>query len=128
MTHDEFVDKYTEIAGLALQYSEKARREGLLALEEDTDQEKFDERDVFECGLRLIVDGTDAEFVEKILSNIVKQEKDEDMAILKNIQKEAVLMIQEGVHPRLVCLALNSYTNIAIKDDKIYKMVENKSY
>jgi flagellar motor component MotA len=126
MTRDEFVDKYTEIAGRALQCAEKARREGLLALEEAMAQESIDERDIFAYGLRFVIDGTDAEIIKKILSNLVRQEKDEDMAILKNIQKEAVLMIQEGANPVLLYAVLNSYTNIALKDDKLYQMIENK--
>jgi flagellar motor component MotA len=124
MTHDEFVNKYTEIAGRALRYCEKSRRQGLLALEEETDQEKIDERDIFEYGLRFVIDGTDAKIVEKILSNIIKQEKDEDMAVLKNIQKEAVLGIQAGDSPGLLYAVLNSCTDITIKDDEIYKMVQ----
>jgi flagellar motor component MotA len=121
MIHNEFVNKYTEIVGRALEYSEKARREGLLALEEESDQKKIDERDIFEYGLRFVVDGVDKKFIEKILTNIIKQEKDEDMVILKNIQKEAVLMIQEGVSPRLLYAILNSYTGITLEEDEIQK-------
>jgi flagellar motor component MotA len=124
MTRDEFVNRYTEIVGRALKCAEKARKQGLLALDEEMDQEKIDERDIFEYGLCFVVDGTDFQIIEKILSNLVKQEKDEDLAILKNIQKEAVLMIQAGDNPRFVYAVLNSYTNIAIKDDEIYKMMK----
>jgi flagellar motor component MotA len=121
MTRDEFVKKYTEIVGHALNFSERARREGLLELEEELDQEKIDNRDIFEYGMRFVVDGTDAEIVEKILSNIIKQEKDEDLRTLKTIQKEAVLMIQYGVNPMLMCSVLNSYTDITIKEDETQK-------
>jgi flagellar motor component MotA len=125
MTRDEFVKKYTEIVGHALHCSEKARREGLLALEEESDQKKTDDRDVFEYGLRFVIDGADKEIIEKILSNIIKQEKDEDMRTLKTIQKEAVLMIQEGINPRLIYSVLNSYTDIAIKEDETQKRSED---
>jgi flagellar motor component MotA len=124
MTRNEFVDKYTAIAGRALEYSEKSRREGLLGLDDELDQEKIDERDIFEYGLRFVVDGIDKEFIEKILTNIIKQEKDEDMIILKNIQKEAVLMIQAGLNPRLLYAVLNSYTGITLKDDEIQEKME----
>jgi flagellar motor component MotA len=120
MTRDEFVKRYIEITGRALECSEKARREGLLALEEMSNQEKIDERDIFEYGLRFVVDGTDNKIIEKILSNIIEQEKDEDMIKLKTIQKEAVLMIQEGSNPRLLYAVLNSYTDMAIKEDGNY--------
>jgi flagellar motor component MotA len=117
MTRDEFVKEYTTIVGRIVALSEKSRRKGLLALEEEMDREKIDERDVFEYGLRFVVDGTDRETVDKILSNIVNQEKDEYMRILKTIQKEAVLMIQDGSNPRLLYAVLNSYTDITLQED-----------
>jgi flagellar motor component MotA len=124
MIRDEFVNNYTEIVRRALEYAEKARREGLLALDEELDQEKIDARDIFDYGLRFVVDGVDREFIEKILTNLIKQEKDEDMILLKNIQKEAVLMIQEGLNPRLLYAILNSYVDIPLKEDEIQKKFE----
>jgi flagellar motor component MotA len=125
MTRDEFIKKYYDIIGRALTFSEKARREGLLALEDESDQEKIDERDVFEYGIRFVIDGTDKETIDKILSNLVKQEKDEYMCILKNIQKEAVHMIQDGTNPRLLYAVLNSYTDITLKEDKVKDLMED---
>jgi flagellar motor component MotA len=127
MTRDEFIEKYYDIAGRALTFSEKARREGLLALENKLDQEKIDERDVFEYGIRFAVDGDDKEIIEKILSNIIEQEKDEYVHSLKTIQKEAVLMIQGGVSPRSLYAVLNSYTDITLKEDKIKDLLENEA-
>jgi flagellar motor component MotA len=124
MTRNEFVNKYTEIVELALQYSEKTRREGLLALEHVLDREKIDERDILEYGLSFVVDGIDEKIIEKTLSNIIKQEKDEYMIILKNIQKEAVLMIQQGANTRLLYVVLNSYTDIRPKEDQVRKNQE----
>jgi flagellar motor component MotA len=92
-------------------------------LEEELVQEKINERDVFEYGIYFVVDGTDNEIIEKILSNIIKQERDEYMYILKTIQKEAVLMIQDGLHPILLHAVLNSYTDIPLKDDEIKELV-----
>jgi flagellar motor component MotA len=128
MTHDEFVKKYTEIAGRARRYAEKAKREGLLAVEDELDQEKIDERDIFEYGLRFVIDGHDPAIIEAILSNIIKQEKDEDAAVLKTIQKEAALMIQAGLNPRLLSAVLNSYTDLTLKEDEIYKKNDEEIY
>jgi flagellar motor component MotA len=125
MTHDDFVKEYNTIVERALAFSEKARREGLLALEEESDQEKINERDVFEYGMRFVIDGTVREVTEKILSNIVEQEKNEYEYILKTIQKEAVLRIQDGSNPRLLHAVLNSYTDITLKEDKIRDLIEN---
>ena len=117
MNHEEFVKRYYEIAVRALTFSEKARREGLLALEELADQEKVNNRDIFEYGMRLVVDGFGKELIEKILSNIIAQEKDEQWRLLKTIQNEAVLAIQEGTNPRILAFLLNSYTDMPLNDE-----------
>jgi flagellar motor component MotA len=124
MNRAEFLQQYTAIVKKVLHTAEKSRREGLLALEDELDYEMADNRGIFEYGIRFVVDGTDQVIVDKILSNIVKQEKDEDIFILKTIQKEAVLAIQEGMNPRLIYLLLNSYTDITIKDDEMKKIIE----
>jgi flagellar motor component MotA len=117
MTRDEFVKEYNEIVKRAFAFTDKARREGLLAIEDVLDGEKIGNRDIFEYGMRFVVDGTDGEIIEKILSNIIKQEKDKDMLKLKTIQKEAVLMIQAGSNTRSLYALLNSYTDITVKED-----------
>jgi hypothetical protein len=33
-------------------------------------------------------------------------------------------MLQEGTHPRLLYALLNSYTDIALKDDEMKKIIE----
>jgi len=118
MTRDEFVQEYSDIVKCALAFSEKARRDGLLSLDDKLDQEKINDRDIFQYGLRFVVDGVDRVIVEKILSNLAGQEKDEYTRMIKNIQKEAVLMIQEGLNTRLVYAVLNSYSDITLKEDK----------
>lgn len=53
-----------------VRYAERARREGMLALEEDSESEP----DAFlRKGLRLAVDGTDPQLLEKILETDVEQ-------------------------------------------------------
>ena len=117
MSRTEFVEKYQHIAGKALEYAEKARREGLLALEDELDQEKIRTRDIFEYGLRFVIDGTDREIIDEILSNIINQERDEEIRILMNIQKRAVLSIQAGDNPRITYALLNSFTDIPLEDE-----------
>jgi flagellar motor component MotA len=113
MTRDEFVKKYTEIVQRSLQYGGKARREGLLPLLDQLDQERTDdERDIFQIGLRLVVNGINGEIIEKKLSDIIEQEKDEYLIILKNIQKVAVHLIHWGLDHYLVYSVLNSYSCI----------------
>jgi len=86
---------------------------------------KLSDRDIFQYGLRFVVDGTDREIIEKILSNLIAQEKDEYMRTLKTIQKEAVFMIQKGLNPGLIYSVLNSYTDISFKDDAILKRLDD---
>jgi flagellar motor component MotA len=119
MNRDEFVKKYYDIARRAMEFSEKARREGLLALEGMFDHKKINDRDIFEYGIRFVIDGTDQGFIDKLLSNIVEQEKDENMRTLKTIQKEAVLRIQDGMNPRQLFALLNSYTDISLREDEL---------
>jgi chemotaxis protein MotA len=58
------------VIGKLVRYAERARREGMLALEEDSENEP----DAFlRKGLRLAVDGTDPQLLEKILETDVEQ-------------------------------------------------------
>ena len=120
MDTDEFAKQFSEIFELALSWSEIARREGLLALEDLADEEKIAQRDIFQFGIRLTVDGIDTSVIDKILTNFINLETDKDMKTLKTIQKEAVLGIQCGMNSRILAILLNSYVNteltVALKD------------
>lgn len=54
----------TDVITLMVQYAQKARREGLLALEEEAQQAGDD---FLQKGIQLVVDGTDPELVRNIL-------------------------------------------------------------
>ena len=117
MNRNEFITQYTAFANQALALAQKARREGLLALEDSIDQKKADERDIFEYGLRFVIDGYDPAIIEKILGNIINQEKDEYARILKTMQMEAALGVQQGIAPGVLHYILNSFTDISLSDD-----------
>jgi flagellar motor component MotA len=125
MNRNEFIEKYLETAKRALDFTEKARREGLLALEDELDREKIAARDILEYGLNFVVDGTDGELIERILSNIIEQEKNKWQKTLMLIKKEAVLSIYSGLNPRMLLARLNSYTDLSLNDDKVISMFEN---
>ena len=116
MTFDEFVKQRYKILKTALGFSVKARREGLLALEEEIGSDAIKDMEILKQGARFVVDGTDWETIEKILSNKTRQEKHEYARILKNMQKDAALMIQEGLSSGFIYAVLNSY--IGIKNGK----------
>ena len=125
MNRSEFIEEYQNIVKKVLQCSNKARREGLLSLEDSLlDHEKADTRDIFEYGLRFVVDGTDGEIIDEILSNIINQEKDEHLRILKNIQKQAVKGLQWGLNPRMIYAILNSLTDISLSEDTMYTLLD----
>jgi len=121
MNRDEFLKQYNDITSRALAFSEKARRGGLLEVEDDIDMEKADNRDIFEYGMRFVVDGTDTDLIRGILSNIIAQEKDENAHILKTIQQEVVLSIQAGDNPRILLYKLNSFTDLTLKEDEVLR-------
>jgi len=64
------LDDPNEVIGKMVRYAERARREGMLALEEDSENETDD---FLRKGLRLAVDGTDPQLLEKILETDVEQ-------------------------------------------------------
>jgi flagellar motor component MotA len=120
MTHEEFIDAYFSFLDLALRSSIKSRREGLLALEEDIyTEKKATNREIFEYGMRLVIDGTDSAIIDKILSRIVSQEKDPYKSLLKTIEKETVLEIQAGRNPRLLFALLHAYVDIPLSDPRV---------
>jgi flagellar motor component MotA len=118
------MNKY-EIIDRAMTFSKIARREGLLYLEERLDLEKVDSRDIFEYGMRFAVDGTEEGLIDKILSNIVNQEKDEELKLLKTMQKEAVLSLQRGDNSYILFAIMTSYTDITRSDPEMKKYFED---
>jgi len=94
-----FAHHLARIARRACEFSDKARAEGLLALDGLIDEQRIEHRDIFEYGIQFVVDGKDGEAIQKLLSNLVALEQDNDSKRLKEIQKDAVLCIHEGLHP-----------------------------
>ena len=94
-----FAQRLARIARRACEFSKKARKEGLLALDAVIDEEKAEGRDIFEYGIQLLVNGTDCDVIRKILSNMSSLERDYDTRRLMEIQREAVLCIHEKLHP-----------------------------
>jgi flagellar motor component MotA len=112
MERKEFEKAYDAIVNKALFCTEKVRRKGCIALEEEIDLEKCRKREIMEYGLSFVIEGCGEEFINKILTNIINQEVENDKKILMNIQKEAVLSIATGMHPMYLISLLNSYVDI----------------
>jgi flagellar motor component MotA len=125
MNKAEFEKEYRELVKRAYHLSVKARKEGLSALGNDLNEDKSSltspVRDVLELGLRLAADQTEAEIIDKILSNIIDQEQDHYKKLLTVIKKEVVLSIRNNMNHRIMMAIINSYVDI--KDDEAYKMI-----
>jgi flagellar motor component MotA len=116
MDSNDFVKEYNALVERALLLTEKATHEGLLSIEEMIDEEKYIQRDIFEYGLTLVCEGRDYEFIDKLLTNIVEIEKDENKKLFKKIQQEAVLAILVGSNQRTLLIILNSFVNIDVEN------------
>jgi flagellar motor component MotA len=110
MNHAEFVFAYYETVRRALEYNEKTRREGILALEEEL--EYMGKTDFFKYALGLVVDGVDGSIIREILNNFVEREHDPYKKMLKQVQTEAAVCIQNGENPSHLPLRLYSMVDI----------------
>jgi len=111
MEQREFLAKATSVIDRATALNENARREGLLALEGEL------ENNVCEftgTGLRMLVDGREAGDIDKILTNMLARETDEEKRRLKAMWKDAVLLIQSGYNTRIITIWLMSH----LRDDE----------
>lgn len=65
---------YAGIISRLISYSEKARKEGLLSLES---QQNDDDPELLQKGLQLVIEGTDPDMTREILGNMMEREKSE---------------------------------------------------
>jgi flagellar motor component MotA len=111
LNYDDFVYIYYQIVTKIILLAKKARTEGLLSLEDD--MEVMGERDIFKIGLQLVVDGTDAEPIHNILSNLVESEYDPYKKKLMRVQMEGILCIGSAdKSPRILMPTLDSVVQI----------------
>jgi flagellar motor component MotA len=99
MTKEQFNAEKSAIIKRARLMAKKNRERGIFSLEDEIDKEKYYKRDIFEYGLWFIVEGTASDIIDKILTNIVNLETDEDKKTLAEIKKKAILAIQAGEDP-----------------------------
>ncbi|MDR1024092.1 MAG: hypothetical protein LBL56_00055 [Treponema sp.] len=114
MSEISFMKEYNAIFERSLIFSIISRSMGLISLENLLDKKKYNQRDIFEFGIRLAMDGRIPELIDKVLTNIINLETDKESKILKNIQKDAVLSIQQGISSEELMWILNSYVNIEL--------------
>jgi hypothetical protein len=107
--YGRYLKKYYTMLIRLLALSMKARGEGLLALEEEIEDQ--DNRFI-KTGLRLIVNGTDEEVVDRVLSFMIENEKNKRERQLKKAIKQALLDIQAGFDPESIKIKYNSFMDI----------------
>jgi hypothetical protein len=114
MNENDFVEEYNIIFERTLIFSIISRSMGLVSLNNLLDKKKYNQRDIFEYGMRLVMDGRTPELIDKILTNIINLETDKERKLLKNIQKDVVLSIQQNISSEELMWIMNSYVNIEL--------------
>lgn len=109
ISYGSFCNCYYRLVETILQLSNKARREGLLALEEDL--ENFSD-DFFKIGMRLTVDGTDLEIIQQMLTLRIEREHDYNKKKLMEIALEGIICVYSGDDIERIILKLSSLTDI----------------
>ena len=127
MNETDFIVEYNAIFERSLVFSIISRSLGLVSLENVLDKKKCNQRDIFEYGMMLVLDGRTPEMIDKILTNIINLETDNEKRILKNIQKDAVLSIQQGIPSEQVMWIMNSYVKVEL-DEATKKYNEINEY
>lgn len=104
-------NKIYQLTTTIMSLSTQAKREGLLTLTDSIND--ISEKD-FRFGLQLVIDGTDAEYIEQFYDNIILSNKMKgNKLILIRIMKAGILSLQAGDNLRV--LALKMYTLIPKK-------------
>jgi len=117
MAEMKMTEQTARIAQKVYELSAIARRNDLTELRNKINPERKNFRDVFEYGLLLSAAGIETERLENILSNIINQEQNKEEKLIKTIQKEAVMHIQKGLHPKLFLYSLFPLLHTAELDE-----------
>jgi Mg/Co/Ni transporter MgtE len=117
MNRKKFVAQYTHFVQIAMKLAQKAKRNGIEALEDETEDIEEAEK-VFKEGLRLIVDKTDPALVDEILTNTITHEKNKYIRLYKTIQKRSVLGIQSGESYHILYKVLCSLAGLTPKEEQ----------
>ena len=114
LSYRDFVNCYYKLAKTVYQFSEKARREDLLSIE---DEIELLGDDLFRKGLWQAVCGTDSAVLRNLLEISLDHEHDYYRNKLMEIAIEGVLGIQSGDSTFILLIKLNSM--VKIKDNPI---------
>jgi len=104
-----FCNAYYTLTANLIQFAMKAKKEGLLALEDDLE----DLPDIFfREGLKLMVNGADGEVIQRILSLKIEREHNHYRKRLKLMVMEGILCIRRFDSIPRICIKICSMVNI----------------
>jgi Leucine-rich repeat (LRR) protein len=109
ISYISFCNYYYTLAETVFRYSEKARREGLLALEDELEDLSGD---FFKTGIRLVVDGIDDKVIRELFTLKIEREHDYYLKKLKETAMEGILSIQSGDELPQIGIKLASMVDI----------------
>jgi len=118
-SYRSFLNDYFILLRNLIRYNNKARREGLLALE---DELYYIEEGFFKDGMRLMNDGHEEFTIREILGILIKHENDFYRKKLMEIAMEGIICILKGEAEERLLFKLNLM--IDIKDNPIDKAYE----
>lgn len=105
----EMSETVPKTINLIIEMSEKARREGLLSLENMLDNNLIAVRDILHFGMRLVVDGTDYDYLKMILENYINTGDQSPVTLLNGkLAMAGCLSIQRGDPTLLLTIILDS--------------------
>jgi flagellar motor component MotA len=128
MTAEKFQEEFYYLVTRLLELAQKARTEGILAIEEEYDKNlAIQERDLYHNGLRMVVDGIDADTVSKWFNFAIESGNRRDdyyELILASVIKEGMLSIQRGDNPRIIAMMLEARCPKSLRTKNIISILE----
>ena len=115
LSYRDFVNSYYRLLETIYRCIEKAKKEGLLSLEDDL--EHITNEDFFSIGMKLVLDGTYVEYIQYILTISIEREQHFYRKRLMEIALEGILGIQTGESFDNIAIKLNSM--VVIKNNPI---------
>ena len=118
--------QYLPLLEKIIHLSNKARRQGLLSLEEDIEVSPYP---LMRRGLQFVVDGTDPKLLSEILERTILLSNDTPEKIMENcIIAVGVLGIQEGHNPRMLRENLQSFMGNIIVPEYENKNISSRTH
>ncbi|MBK9503285.1 MAG: hypothetical protein IPO06_28695 [Leptospiraceae bacterium] len=118
--------QYLPLLEKIIHLSNKARRQGLLSLEEDIEVSPYP---LMRRGLQFVVDGTDPKLLSEILERTILLSNDTPEKIMENcIIAVGVLGIQEGYSPRILRENLQSFMGNIIVPEYEYTSISSRTH